>query len=54
MKPKTGPERKSPEEYRWLAKKVRETAQTASTERELLAMAKIWDFLAEHCAHHPH
>jgi hypothetical protein len=43
--------KKQPEDYRRLTEKVRETAQTVSTERdraELLAMAKIWDFLADH------
>jgi hypothetical protein len=54
-----------PEDYRRLARKCRErltetcreTAHTVSTEKEradLLAMAKIWDFLAKHCAHHRH
>jgi hypothetical protein len=43
-------DRKSPEEYRQLAEKCRETARTVSTERDradLLSMAKIWDFLAD-------
>ena len=44
----SGPEgrRKNPEDYRWLAVKCRETADTASTEQErssLRAMAKIWE-----------
>jgi hypothetical protein len=46
--------RKNPEDYRWLAVKCRETADTASTEQErssLRAMAKIWDFLADHPEH---
>jgi hypothetical protein len=45
-----------PEDYRRLAEKVRETAHTVSTEKErdeLLAMAKIWDFLADHCPYRP-
>jgi hypothetical protein len=53
--------KKAPEEqakgYRWLAQKVRETARTVSTERErteLLAMAKMWDFLADHGPHVRH
>jgi len=51
------------EDYRRLAQKCRErltercreTAHTVSTEKEradLLAMAKIWDFLADHCPNH--
>jgi len=38
-------------EYRLLAEKVRKAALTASTETEradLLARAKLWDFLADH------
>jgi hypothetical protein len=57
LKLKKRPEKKGPENYRRLAKKVRETAHTASTERDradLLSRAKIWDFLADHCAHHRH
>jgi sigma54-dependent transcription regulator len=41
------------QDYRWLAEQVREAAQKASTEREradLLARAKLWDFLAERYA----
>jgi hypothetical protein len=37
--------------YRWLAERVRETAQKVSTESEraeLLARARMWDFLADH------
>ena len=40
------------EEYRRLAKTCREAARKVSAENErseLLARAKIWDFLAEHC-----
>ena len=47
---------KSLEEYRRLADKCRETARTVSTEKErtdLLAMAKTWDFLADHVGHAP-
>jgi hypothetical protein len=42
--------KKSPEDYRRLAEKCRETAHTVSTEgdrADLLSMAKIWDFLAD-------
>jgi hypothetical protein len=56
MRHKNGPEKKGPEDYRRLAEKCRETAHTISTGREraeLLSMAKIWDFLADHCPHHP-
>jgi len=50
------PYNKTPEEYRQLAEKCRETARTVSTERDradLLARAKIWDFLADHRPRHP-
>jgi hypothetical protein len=46
--------RKNPQDYRWLAVKCREIADTVSTEQErssLRAMAKIWDFLADHPEH---
>jgi hypothetical protein len=54
-----------PEDYRRLAQKCRErltetcreTAHPVSTEKEradLLAMAKIWDFLADHGPHVRH
>jgi hypothetical protein len=42
--------------YRWLADQCRQAARTASTETEradLLARAKLWNFLAEHHLHHP-
>jgi hypothetical protein len=48
--------KKQPEDYRRLAQQVRQTADTASTETEraeLLAMAKMWDFLADRCPHRP-
>ena len=41
---------KSPEEYRQLAAKFRQTARTVSAENEradLLARAKVWDLIAE-------
>jgi hypothetical protein len=43
-------------DYRWLADQCRQAARTASTETDradLLARAKTWDFLAEHCPRHP-
>jgi hypothetical protein len=43
---------RNPEEYRRLAKDCREAARKVSAENErseLLARAKIWDFLAEPC-----
>jgi hypothetical protein len=46
--------RKSPEEYRpnyrWLADQCRQAAGTAPEQEraDLLARAKLWDFLAEH------
>jgi hypothetical protein len=52
LKHKTGPDKKGPDDYRRLAERIRETAQTVSTENqraELLAMAKIWDLLADRC-----
>jgi hypothetical protein len=47
---------KSPEEYRRIAEKLRESARTVSAEKErtvLLARAKIFDLIAEHRRHHP-
>jgi hypothetical protein len=47
---------KNPEEYRRFAKMCREAARSVSAEKEraeLLARAKAFDFLAEHCPHHP-
>src|SRR5262245_27228656 len=47
---------KSMEEYRRLADKCRETSRTVSAENgraELLAMAEIWDFLADHVGTRP-
>jgi len=47
---------KSLEEYRRLADKCRETSRTVSAENgraELLAMAEIWDFLADHVGRAP-
>jgi hypothetical protein len=49
-------QQKSPQFYRRLADQCRQAARTASTEEEqadLLARAKTWDFLADHCPHHP-
>jgi len=46
----------SSEGYRRLANQCRETARMVSAEEEradLLARAKIWDFLADHCPRHP-
>jgi hypothetical protein len=46
---------KQAEVYRGLADRVREAAYRDSNERqraELLARAKMWDFLADHCQHH--
>jgi hypothetical protein len=54
-KHKQGPAKQA-EDYRGLAERVREAAYRDSNERqraELLAMAKVWDFLADHCQHHP-
>jgi hypothetical protein len=50
MNHKQAPEKQA-EDYRRLAERIRETVQRVSTERErseLLAMAKIWNFLADH------
>ena len=47
---------KNPEEYRSLAKKCREAVRSVSAEKEraeFLARAKTFEFLAEHCLHHP-
>jgi hypothetical protein len=41
------------QDYRWLAEQVREAAQTQQERAELLARAKLWDFLADHCSPHP-
>jgi len=49
---KRSPYKHGPKDCPQLAEKVREAAHTASTETEradLLARAKLWDFLAEHC-----
>jgi hypothetical protein len=43
-------------EYRRLAEQVREAAHKVLTEQEraeLLARAKLWDFLADHCPDRP-
>jgi hypothetical protein len=50
MNHKQAPEKQA-EDYRGLANRVREAAYRDSNERqraELLARAKIWDFLADH------
>jgi hypothetical protein len=50
---KQAPEKQA-EDYRGLADRVREAAHRVSNEREraeLLARAKIWDFLADHRQH---
>jgi hypothetical protein len=47
---------KQAKDYRGLAERVREAAYRDSNERqraELLARAKIWDFLADHFPHRP-
>jgi hypothetical protein len=49
--------KKQAEDYRGLAERVREAAHRVSNEgqrAELLASAKIWDFLADHFPHRPH
>jgi hypothetical protein len=54
MNQKQAPEKQA-EDYRGLADRVREAAYRVSNERqraELLTMAKVWDFLADHCQHH--
>ena len=54
MKKKT--HKHGPKGYRRLADQYREAALTVSAEKEradLLARAKIWDFLADHCPRHP-
>jgi hypothetical protein len=49
------PNNKSPEEYRQLAAKCRQTARSVSAEKEraahLLAMANTWDLLASRIGH---
>jgi hypothetical protein len=55
MNQKRAPEKQA-EDYRGLANRVREAAYRVSNERqraELLARAKIWDFLADHFPHRP-
>jgi hypothetical protein len=54
MNQKQAPEKQA-EDYRGLADRVREAAHRASNETqraELLASAKMWDFLADHRQHH--
>jgi hypothetical protein len=54
MNQKQAPE-KQVEDYRGLANRVREAAYRASNDgqrAELLARAKVWDFLADHRQHH--
>jgi hypothetical protein len=50
MNHKIAPEKQA-EDYRRLAQKVWERARlTTEKERdELLSMAKVWDYLADHC-----
>jgi hypothetical protein len=53
MNQKQAPEKQA-EDYRGLANRVREAVHRASSETqraELLASAKMWDFLADHCQH---
>ena len=48
---------KSPEEYRQLAAKCRETARTVSAENgraDLLVMAETWDLIAGRIGRAPH
>ena len=57
LKHRTGPDKKGTEDYRGLAERVREAAHRVSIGKErtdLLAMAKIWDFLADHGPHVRH
>jgi sigma54-dependent transcription regulator len=57
VKHRTGPDKKGTEDYRGLAERVREAAHRVSIGKErtdLLAMAKIWDFLADHGPHVRH
>jgi hypothetical protein len=57
VKHRTGPDKKGTEDYRGLAERVREAAHRVSMGKErtdLLAMAKIWDFLADHGPHVRH
>jgi hypothetical protein len=56
MNQKPAPEKQA-EDYRGLADRVREAAHRVSNEREraeLLARAKMWDFLADHFPIVPH
>jgi hypothetical protein len=51
-----GPAEEYRPDYRWLADQCRHAAGKASTETEradLLARAKLWDFLVDHGFHHP-
>jgi hypothetical protein len=55
MNQKQAPEKQA-EDYRGLANRVREAAYRDSNESqraELLARAKMWDFLADHLPHRP-
>jgi hypothetical protein len=55
MNQKRAPEKQA-EDYRGLANRVREAAYRVSNERqraELLARAKLWDFLADHFPYRP-
>ena len=57
VKHRTGPDKKGPEDYRGLAERVRQAADRVSMGKErtdLLAMAKIWEFLADHGPHVRH
>jgi hypothetical protein len=43
-------------DYRWFADQCRQVARKVSTEKEqaeLLAMADVWDFLADRYLHRP-
>jgi hypothetical protein len=56
MNQKQAPEKQA-EDYRQLAERVREAAHRVSNERqraELLARAKMWDFLGDHGPHARH
>jgi hypothetical protein len=55
MNQKKAPEKQA-KDYRGLADRVREAAHRVSNESkraELLARAKMWDFLADHFPHRP-
>jgi hypothetical protein len=55
MNQKQAPEKQA-QDYRGLADRVRQAAYRDSNERqraELLARAKVWDFLADHFPHRP-